>query len=276
LQFTDNVNYLLGKHNLRFGGEFRVGGTDNLRDTYGPGYVRFSSDGPASPLENFTTGDAAYAYVAVGNSHRLVSQKSFGAFIQDDWRAIPRLTITAGLRYDLSLPITDQHDLLANFDPARGMVQVGKQISSPYNTDYNNFAPRLGFAYDVFGTGKTVVRAGIGVIYEIPHITVYIGQNSTEAQGLALIPTGLQLTGPNGTVPSPGNINATTATLTDTQVSANWKAGGPIFGNLSPGGVNCAYAPALDIDNPCPVFGVNRNIATPYVMNWNFNVEQAL
>ena len=276
LQFTDNVNYLVGKHNLRFGGEFRVGSTDNLRDTYGPGYVRFSSDGPASPLENFTTGDAAYAYVAVGNSHRLVSQKSFGAFIQDDWRAVPRLTITAGLRYDLSLPITDQHDLLANFDPVQGMVQVGKQISAPYDTDYNNFAPRLGFAYDVFGTGRTVVRAGAGVIYEIPHITVYIGQNSTEAQGLALIPTGLQLIGPNGRVPSPGSINATTAAFTDTQVSANWKSGGPIFGNLSPGAVSCAYVPAQGIDNPCPVFGVNRNIVTPYVMNWNFNVEQAL
>jgi len=276
LQFTDTMNYLAGKHNLRFGGEFRVGSTNNLRDTYGPGYVRFSTDGPASPLENFTTGDAAYAYVAVGNSQRLVGQKSFGLFIQDDWRAIPKLTITAGLRYDLSLPISDQHDLLANFDPTRGLVQVGRQISSPYDTDYNNVAPRLGFAYDVFGTGRTVIRAGAGVIYEIPHISVYIGQNSTEAQGLALIPTGLQLIGPNGTVPSPGNINATTSTLTDTQVSANWKAGGPIFGNLSPGAVTCAYVPALGVDNPCPVFGVNRNIETPYIINWNFNVEQAL
>ena len=276
LQFTDNVSYLKGKHNLRFGGEFRTGSTDNLRDTYGPGYVRFSGDGPGSPLENFTTGDAAYAYVAVGNSHRQVRQNSFGAFIQDDWRALPRLTVTAGLRYDLSLPITDANDQLANFDPARGMVQVGKQISSPYNTDYNNFAPRLGFAYDLFGTGKTVVRGGAGVIYEIPHITVYIGQNSTEAQGLALIPTGLQLIGPNGTTPSPGNITATTAALTDTQASANWKAGGPIFGNLSPGAVSCAYVPAQGIDNPCPVFGVNHNIATPYVVNWNFNIEQAL
>jgi hypothetical protein len=276
LQFVDNATYVIGKHNLRFGGEYRVGSTDNLRDTYGAGYVRFSSDGPASPLENFTTGDAAQAYVAAGNSHRVVSQKSFGAYLQDDWRASQRLTITAGLRYDLSLPITDQHDLLANFDPVRGLVQVGKQISSPYNTDYNNFAPRLAFAYDVGGKGRTVIRAGGGIIYEIPHISVYIGQNSTEAQGLALIPTGLQLIGPNGTVPSPGNINATTVSLTDSQATANWQAGGPIFGNLSPGSVSCAYDPANGVDNPCPIFGVNRNIATPYVINWNFNLEQAL
>jgi hypothetical protein len=277
LQFVDNATYLIGRHNLRFGGEFRTGSTDNIRDTYGSGYVRFSFDGPASPLENFTTGDAAQAYVAVGNSHRVVSQKSFGAYVEDDWRATQKLTITAGLRYDLSLPITDQHDLLANFDPSRGLVQVGKQISSPYNTDYNNFAPRLGFAYDVRGKGKTIIRGGAGIIYEIPHISVYIGQNSTEAQGLALIPTGLQLIGPNNTIyPSPGNIDATTLSLTDSQVTSNWKAGGPIFGNLSPGAVTCAYDPINGVDNPCPIFGVNRNIVTPYVINWNFNIEQTL
>lgn len=277
IQFVDNVNYIIGRHNLRFGGEFRTGSTDNIRDTYGAGYVKFSDDGPASPLENFTMGDAHLAYVAVGNSHRVVSQKSFGAYIEDDWRTTQRLTVTAGLRYDLSLPITERNDQLANFDPTVGLVQVGKQISSPYNTDYNNFAPRFGFAYDVGGKGKTVIRAGAGVIYEIPHISVFIGQNSTEAQGLALIPTGLQLVGPNNTIyPSPGNINATTLSLTDSQVTSNWQAGGPIFGNLSPGGVNCAYDPVNGVYNPCPIFGVNRNIVTPYVINWNFNIEQAL
>ncbi len=277
LQFVDNATYVMGKHNLRFGAEFRTGSTDNLRDTYGAGYVRFNDDGPASPLENFTTGDAGYAYVAVGNSHRVVSQKSFGAYLQDDWRTTQKLTITAGLRYDLSLPITDQHDQLANFDPTQGLVQVGKQINSPYNTDYNNFAPRFGFAYDLGGRGKTVIRGGAGIIYEIPHISVYIGQNSTEAQGLALIPTGLALIGPNNTsYPSPGNIDATTATLTDTVVSQNWKAGGPIFGNLSPGAVSCDYDPVNDVDTPCPIFGVNRNIVTPYVINWNLNLQQAL
>ena len=127
-----------------------------------------------------------------------MSQKSFGAFVQDEWRAKPGLTFNVGLRYDLTFPIKERHDQLANFDPVKGLVQVGKQISSPYNTDYKNFAPRLGVAYDVFGTGKTVFRAGGGIIYEIPHISVFIGENNTEAQGLALIPTGLTLTDING------------------------------------------------------------------------------
>ncbi len=277
MQFVDSATYVMGRHNVRFGGEFRTGSTNNLRDTYGAGYVRFTDDGPASPLENFTTGYGAQAYVAAGDSQRVVSQKSFGAYLQDDWRATQRLTITAGLRYDLSLPISEQHNLLANFDPVRGMVQVGNQIGSPYNTDYNNFAPRFGFAYDLGGRGKTVIRGGAGIIYEIPHISVYIGQNNTQAQGLALIPTGLPLLGSNGQpIPSPGNINATTVSLTDSEVTANWQAGGPIFGDLSAGAVNCGYVPTQGIYNPCPVFGVNRNIATPYVINWNFNMQQTL
>jgi hypothetical protein len=280
LQFTDGASYVVGKHYLRFGGEFRTGSTDNLRDTYGPGYVRFTGGGgPQSALENFTTGYADYGYVAVGSSHRLVSQKSFGGFVQDAWRARSNLTINAGLRYDLSLPITEQHDLLANFDPVRGMVQVGKQISQPYNKDPKNFAPRLGLAYDLFGTGRTVLRVGGGIIYEIPHISVFIGQNNTEAQGLALIPTGLGLTDIQGNaVPSPGTINATTLSFASGQpyLAENWQAGGPIFGNLSPSAVTCSYVPSTGTYNPCPVFGVSRNIRTPFVTNWNLNLEQTL
>lgn len=257
VQFSDNVTYILGSHSLRFGGEFRVGGTDNLRDTYGSGFVRFRGDDTFSALENFTQGVASEGDVAVGNSHRLVSQKSIGLYLQDDWRATRNLSLTAGLRYDLTLPIHDQHDLLANFDPTKGLVQVGKQIGSPYDTDMNNFAPRLGFAYDFKGDGKTVFRGGIGVIYEIPHISVYIGQNNTYAQGLALIPTGLQLIGNNGPIPSPGNINATTAVLDGDTVTANWQAGGPVFGNLSPGSVACSY------DTPCQSSASTKISARP-------------
>lgn len=287
LQFADSVGYVFGKHNLRFGGEFRTGSTDNLRDTYGPGYARFTGGGgPGYALENFASGYADYGYVAVGDSHRYVSQKSFGGFIQDEWRPLSRLSVNFGLRYDLTLPIKERHDLLANFDPAQGLVQVGKQISQPYNTDYKNLAPRLAFAYDPWGTGKTVFRAGAGIIYEIPHISIFIGENSTEAQGLAVIPTGLTLKNPDGsTVPSPGNITATTKAFPSepdgyppiSPLGLNWQSGGPIFGSVSPSAVSCQYIPGDTFDsNICPIFGVNRNIKTPFVTNWNLNLEQAL
>src|SRR5581483_8802749 len=152
LQFNDNASYIVGKHNLRFGGEFRTGSTDNLRNTFGSGEIRFAS------LDDFVAGNIRRGnFVFVGNDHRVVSQKSIGLFVQDDWRVTPKLTINAGLRYDLSLPIHEENNLLSNFDPTVGLVQVGKQISQPYKTDYHNFAPRFALAFDPFGNSKTVL-----------------------------------------------------------------------------------------------------------------------
>jgi Carboxypeptidase regulatory-like domain/TonB dependent receptor len=266
LQFADNATYITGKHSLSFGGEFRTGSTDNVRNTFGSGEIRFSG------LEQFVAGDIRSGnFVFVGSSHRVVSQKSIGIFVQDNWRVTPKLTVNAGLRYDLSLPIHEQHDLLSNFDPAVGLVQVGKQISKPYNTDYNNFAPRLSIAFDPSGKGKTVFRAGGGIIYEIPHITVYIGQNNTNASGLALNPTGVAgaPTGAGG-----GTIAAATISPDPSMMSANWQSGAPVFGNLAISNLACSD-PTVS-GNACPVFGTVKNLVTPYVINWNFNVEQTL
>ena len=264
LQFTDNATYITGRHNLRFGGEFRTGSTDNLRNTFGSGEIRFSD------LADFATGDvrsSGGSFVFVGNSHRVVSQKSFGAFVQDTWRLLPRLTLNWGLRYDVTLPIKEKNDLLANFDPSVGLVQVGRGISQPYSTDKNNFSPRLSLAWDVFGTGNTVLRAGSGIIYEIPHMSVFIGQNSTNALGIALNPTGL----PGAPVASGGGtINATTLEPDPSVMSDAWKNGGPIFGNLDPTQVSCST------DAPCPVFSVAKNLVTPYTINWNFNIQQEM
>ena len=268
LEFIDNATYIAGKHNLSFGAEFRTGSTDNIRNTFGSGEVRFSG------LEQFTTGDVRNSTsnsVFVGDSHRIVSQKSLGAFVQDNWRVTSKLTVNAGLRYDLSLPIHEEHNLLSNFDPTVGLVQVGRQLSKPYNTDYNNFAPRLSVAFDPSGKGTTVFRAGGGIIYEIPHISVYIGQSNTNANGLALNPTGVTgaPTGSGG-----GTIAAATVTPDASVLSANWKSGAPLFGNLSVSNLTCSD-PTIS-GNACPVFGTAKNLVTPYVINWNFNVEHML
>jgi hypothetical protein len=254
LQFTDNLVWVRGHHNIKFGGEFRTGNTDNTRDDYGKGRVDFDD------LEGFLTGDwSTRARVSVGDSHRVVSQKSFGFFADDEWRIFPRLTITGGLRWDVSLPITEKNNQLANFDPAVGFLQVGKDISSPYNTDWNNFGPRLGLAWDVFGSGKTVVRAGAGIIYEIPHISLFISQNSADALGLATIPTGAIIDGTQGS----GNITTGLA-----RPDPNWTLAGPVFGNIPSSTLECSS------DDPCSILGFDRNIKTPYVTNWNLNVQQ--
>ena len=263
--FTDNASYLKGAHNFRFGGEYRWGNSDNTRDDLGKGEIRFRNSSTGSALENFTTGNPYQGQIFVGNSHRYVSQSTWGLFVQDTWHLRNNFTVSWGLRYDLSLPVKERNNLLGNFDPNTGLVQVGKQISQPYQTDNNNLAPRLSFLYDPTGTGRTIFRAGGGIIYEVPHISIFIGQNGASAEGLGVIPTGAQ-----GVTPGGGTIVANTLTLDSSQVTSNWQSGGPVFGNLDPSLISCSP------DTPCPILGVNPRLVTPYVINWNFNMEQAL
>lgn len=282
--YGDTANYLRGRHNLSFGAQLRIGSTNNLRNTLGRGEIRFRDTnncltGSCSALEDFVQGQVSEGDVFVGDSHRVVSQTTYGFFVEDSWHLRRNVTMGWGLRYDLSLPIHEQHDLLGNFEPQLGgLVQVGKQISAPYNTDKNNLAPRLSFVWDIHGNGTTVLRAGGGIIYEVPHISVFIGQNSTAANGLGVIPTGAA-----GVTPGGGNIVATTYTFApdsstglNQTVTNNWNAGSAIFGNLSTSLISCGYNPATGVGNPCPVLGVDPNIRTPYVENWNVNLEQAL
>src|SRR5262249_8529439 len=108
-QFVDNVSWTHNKHTIRFGGEFRYGRTNNLRDRYGKSRIRFwGGEVGNTPLEDFLAG-APRGFVSgrtggrifVGDSRREVSMKSFGAFVQDDWKVLPRLTLSFGVRYDL-------------------------------------------------------------------------------------------------------------------------------------------------------------------------------
>ncbi len=286
-QFTDNVSFTIGRHTLRFGGEFRRGSTHNLRDRYGKTRIRFAGRElsalcncypidpvtgtmqSSSDLEDFIAGLPRGAVtgrtggrIFVGDTERFVSMRSFGGFLQDDWRVTPRLTINAGLRYDLSSTIRERNDLLANFDPVNGIRQVGKGIDAPYDTDFNNFGPRLGIAWDPWGKGKTVIRAGGSIIYEIPHFAIFLGQNgvnNASTAGLNVIPTSpaTGIPGANGTI---------AANSTDFPGSSlNWTVAGPVF------------QPSIDCSvSPCNVLGVTRNLRTPYVATWNLNIQHAL
>ena len=69
--------------------------------------------------------------IFVGDSRRHVSLKSFGGFVQDDWRVSNHFTLNAGLRYDVTSVIKERDNLLGNFDPNQGLVQVGAQVKSP-------------------------------------------------------------------------------------------------------------------------------------------------
>jgi hypothetical protein len=282
-QWADIVSYTRGKHAWKFGGELRHGSTENVRDRYGKGRFKFQggsannlpgcaasscfgldSNGKAIPstaLEDFIAGAPSVGRLFQGNSQRHVSLSSIGLFAQDDWRVTPFLTINAGLRYDLSTVIKERDDLLGNFDPKLGLLQVGSQISDPYRGDHNNFGPRLGIVWDPFGKGKTIIRTGASIIYEIPHISTFIGQNGVDnatTAGLNVIPTGAGgINVPGGKIVAASNDFTT----------LNWSVAGPIFP---------ATPPACTASSPCAILAVNRNIRTPYVVSWNLNIQQTI
>ncbi len=166
--YSDTATFIHGKHTFRFGGIFSRGGVNYLRADEGRGRVDFHY------LEDYIAGDVRDWSIQYGDPARNVSMKSFGFFAQDDYRITRRLTFNLGLRYDVTNPIKDDRNLLANFTPAQGIVQVGQGISEPYKTNYNNISPRLGMAWDIFGTGKTVLRAGFGMIFVQPSIRTFM------------------------------------------------------------------------------------------------------
>lgn len=265
-QFVDNLSYTLGNHTIRFGGEFRHGSTDNLRDRSGKGRIRFEGDGAfagSTPLEDFLAGVPSRGDIFVGDSRRLVSMNSFGAFVQDDWRVSKRLTLNLGVRYDFNGVIKEKSDRLGNFDPAVGLQQVGINIDRPYERDLNNFAPRVGIVWDPFGNGHTVIRAGGGITYEIPILAVFLGQNginNATTPGLNVIPTGA----------IGSNIQGTIAGAATTQSDGlRWSPGVPVF-NVQ---LNCDPNQG---GTPCDILGVRHNLRTPYVEQWSLNVQQVL
>ena len=133
-----------------------------------------------------------------------------------------------GVRYEYSTVPQEAHNLLGNFDPNVGLVQVGHQISSLYNPDHKNFGPRAGFAWDILGNGRTVLRGGGGLIYETVNWQSFVAFNNAF--------------GP-GSVPTGAPIDA---------------AGSTSGGTITTGNVNFKYIPPADY--PTPPTGIRRRL----------------
>ena len=262
IQFVDHVSYTHGKHAFKFGGELHRDSFSGGAYAGGRGRLKFLGGGAfatSTPLEDFFAGDPAVGLVLIGDPTRHIHNFSEAGFLQDDWRIAKNLTLNLGLRYEYNGVIKEEHNLLGNFDPTRGDVQVGQQISSPYQGDHKNFAPRAGFAWDVLGNGKTVIRGGAGIIYETVNWESFLAFNNT--LGIPSIPTATS----TGVAPGGGNIAVGNIKVFPTTAQYN---NGPIF---PPGTapVNCAA-------NPCTILGIDPHITTPYVTNWTLNLQHAL
>ena len=147
------------------------------------------NDAFAEGIEDFFAGVPSNGTLLIGDPTRHIHNWGYAGFIQDDFRVTANVTINFGLRYEVNSVIKEDHNLLGNFDPAKGLIQakVGG-VSGPYNPDRKNFAPRFGFAWDVSGNGRTVVRAGGGITYATLNWESFLALNNS--LGLATVPTG--------------------------------------------------------------------------------------
>jgi hypothetical protein len=177
------VTKIAGNHTLKAGYSHRIlyGGNRQgaaLSGNYTFGGLTTNPQVPAgtgSSLAQFLLGEVGGANIdrILGNSwHGLATS----AFFQDDWKVSRRLTLNLGLRWDWQQKPYERNDGHINFDPSARVAGTPFQGATVYagrngqprsfvSEDYNDFGPRFGFAFDVFGTGRTVLRGGYGIFY---------------------------------------------------------------------------------------------------------------
>ena len=265
-QVLDHISYTAGKHALRFGADLHRNDVRNAAYGNARGSITFlggvaiGAGAGSTPLEDFFAGLPFKSSVTVGNPTLQLHNWAYGTFFQDDWRAAKNLTINFGVRYEYSTVPQEAHNLLGNFDPNIGLVQVGHQIGSLYNPDHKNFAPRAGFAWDISGNGRTVLRGGGGLIYETVNWQSFIAFNN--AFGPGSVPTGAPIDA-SGTT-SGGTITTGNVTIKNFLNPVPWDAA-PLYGNSA---IDCSAS-------ACPIMTVDRGLTTPYVWSWTLNVQHA-
>jgi hypothetical protein len=170
----DTMTKTVKSHTLKFGTQVRA---NRLNEWLRPQQTFYFAS--VSDLENnapFVLGKIGFpGFVGVKNSN-------WAFHIQDDWRVTRRLTVNVGLRYDFDTAWREGHDRAQNFDVATQSFLPRDQ--APYHAPRGDFAPRVGFSYDPFGKGKTVIHGygglfympmqfGFGLISNIPELSSY-------------------------------------------------------------------------------------------------------
>src|SRR5262249_51978231 len=167
--FADTFNGLFGQHSLKIGGEFRNFLNNNIR--VGSGAFNFPT------VADFLSGTANSFSITLGNQSSSISQGALGFFVQDSYKWRPTLTLELGLRYDWNITPTERNDRFIVFDPkSASLLRVGKQIDEIYHQNNKNFQPRFGFAWDVFGNGKAVLRGAYAILVDQPLANVASGR----------------------------------------------------------------------------------------------------
>ena len=289
---TDIVSYNRGAHQFRFGGEVRQAHLNEFYHRRGTG--KFIFDGTQGPwrgscapanttacldtlsLADFLAGDVAGgpldstvtgSTIAVGNPERFVVVNAYNLYFQDSWQVTKKLNLNFGMRYEYFGPLHSTKKDIAVFIPGKGLVIPGSGgVNSIFPPDRNNFAPRIGFAYQPTSRGDLVVRGGIGVFYDQINLNPFLDFRPPIAasQGIE------------------GNAFGPNPVSTYSRSAYNWgsgpgqaQAGGA---SIFPGVLECTDPNCAAATDPkgLSAYSVNQNFRTPYFYNFNLQVEKSL
>lgn len=178
LQFSNDFSWTRKAHSMKFGFEYRSEQMVIASINRPNGDYSFNGFYSGNAAADFLLGLPSQFRRTTTNQPQDGSRSVYSLYAQDEWRAAPNITVSAGLRYEISPPFVDTNDALNAFHPGKQSVRFPDAPAGlvypndpgvprgTYATDKNNIAPRLGIVWDPSGEGRTSVRAAWGVFYD--------------------------------------------------------------------------------------------------------------
>ncbi|RPI57568.1 MAG: TonB-dependent receptor [Acidobacteria bacterium] len=240
IHLADTLTWTRGNHLVKAGMDARLIRQDAFRDVQARGTLTFTGAFTGSPMIDLLSGLPTFTTLARLDNPQRLRTESYAWFVQDSYRIRPNVTLSAGLRYDLTSPPVDADDRATLYNPQTGNLQAVGTDGLPragYETDRNNWAPRVGAAWTVDQAATTVVRAAYGIHYNhsalAPSEGLYFSAPYFNFAAYFTSPVGL-------------------VTLTD------------------------PFPADFPIPTPNPATGFQRDLRTPYLHEFNVTLQRQL
>ncbi len=248
--YSGSLSWVHGNHTLKFGGGYQHQQINVLQGIATNGFFVFAPFPVTDAFASFLTGQPVVFLQGIGDFSRNIRGNNANGYVQDTYKVAPRLTINAGLRYELPMPSTEGRNRVTLFEPGKqstvmpdapaGLLYPGDSgvPAGLIPTDYKAFAPRVGIAWDPSNDGKSLVTLAYGIFYE-PY---YTGQ-------------GGPLQAPISAPPFLGTPQVSLPDFADP-----FNGNPPAPGTFSKPLTNLTLSPTLTL---------------PYSQDWDFNLQQS-